>query len=298
MTEVYAVIVELEQEGVPVAAACNALQVARSGYYSFKEGKMSSTQMEDQRLLPMIQEVFLRHRRRYGARRIAEELEARGQVCGVPRVARLMKTLGLFAIQPERFRPRTTDSRHDHGYSPNLLLDAPPPIRCNQVWIGDITYIPLKGGIFDYLALLMDLFSRKIIGWAMQDNMEESLVIAALRGAIKTRQPPRGFIHHSDRGGQYASKEYRRIQLRAGALSSMSRAANCYDNAFMESCIGTVKTELEMVEYENRSAARQEVPDYITYYNTARIHSAIDYMTPVAFEAKHNKRQELRRRPK
>ena len=128
----------------------------------------------------------------------------------------------------------------------------------------------------------------------MQDNMEESLVIAALRGAIKTRQPPRGLIHHSDRGGQYAGKVYRNIQLRAGALTSMSRAANCYDNAFMESCIGTMKSELEIVEYETSFAARKEVLEYITYYNTERIHSAIDYMTPVEFEAKHRKR---RRRP-
>ena len=255
---------------------------------------MSSAQMEDQRLMPIIHQIFLRHKRRYGARRIVEELEARRELCGVPRVGRLMKTLGLIAIQPKRFRPRTTDSRHNLGYSPNLLLDATPPIECNQVWIGDITYIGLKGGFFDYLALLVDLFSRKIIGWAMQDNMEESLVIAALRGAIKTRQPLRGLIHHSDRGGQYAGKVYRNIQLRAGALTSMSRAANCYDNAFMESCIGTMKSELEIVEYETSFAARKEVLEYITYYNTERIHSAIDYMTPVEFEAKHRKR---RRRP-
>ena len=259
---------------------------------------MSSAQLEDQRLLPIIHEIFVRHKRRYGARRIAEELEAGHELCGVPRVARLMKTLGLIAIQPKRFRPRTTDSRHNLGYSPNLLLDAPPPIGCNQVWIGDITYIPLQGGIFDYLAFLVDLFSRKIIGWAMQDNMEESLVIATLHSAIKSRQPPRGLIHHSDRGGQYAGKEYRSIQLRAGALTSMSRSGNCYDNASMESCIGTVKTELEMVEYANRFAARKEISEYITYYNTERIHSAIDYMTPVDFEAKHREKQRRRRRPK
>lgn len=259
---------------------------------------MSSAQLEDQRLLPIIREIFVRHKRRYGARRIAEELEARGELCGVRRVARLMKTLGLVAIQPKRFRPRTTDSRHNLGYSPNLLLDAPSPIGCNQVWIGDITYIPLQGGIFDYLAFLMDLFSRKIIGWAMQDNMEESLVIATLYRAIKTRQPARGLIHHSDRGGQYAGQEYRSIQLRAGVLTSMSRAGNVYDNAFMESCIGTVKTELEMVEYANRFAARKEIPDYITYYNTERMHSAIDYMTPVDFEAKQREKQRRRRRPK
>jgi transposase InsO family protein len=297
LTQVYAVIAELEQEGFPVTAACHTLHIARSGYYSFKEGKMSPRQLEDQRLLSVIQNVFLRHRRRYGARRIAQELEKLGELCGVPRVSRLMKTRGLRAIQPKRFRPKTTNSQYDFGYSPNLLLHAPPPARCNQVWLADITYIPLQGGIFDYLALLMDLFSRKIVAWAMQDNMEESLVITALRSAIATRQPPRGLVHHSDRGGQYAGKEYRQLQQRAGAVSSMSRAANCYDNAFMESYIGTVKSELEMVEYEDRLTARKEISEYIAYYNNARIHSAIDYMTPVDFEIRQTKKGG-RRRPK
>lgn len=259
---------------------------------------MSPSAIEDARLAPKIHETFLRHRRRYGARRIAEELSSQGETCGVPRVARLMKTRGLHAIQPKGYRPKTTDSNHTLGYSPNLLLSAAPPRRLNQVWIADITYIPLREKVFDYLALLVDLYSRKIIGWAMEDNMEEPLVIAALRGAIHTRQTQRGAIHHSDRGGQYAGRQYRAMQARTGLQTSMSRAANCYDNAFMESCIGTVKAELEMTEYASRQAARKEIPEYIAYYNNDRIHSAIDYMTPNGFERKHRGERSGTRRPK
>lgn len=259
---------------------------------------MSPSAIEDARLSPKIHELFVRHRRRYGARRIAEELAYQGEACGVPRVARLMKTRGLHAIQPKGYRPKTTDSRHTLGYSPNLLLNTAAPRRLDQIWIADITYIPLRDKDFDYLALLVDLFSRKIIGWAMEENMREPLVISALRGAIRVRQPQRGAIHHSDRGGQYAGTEYRAIQDRAGLQTSMSRTANCYDNAFMESCIGTVKSELEMTEYASRQAARKEIPDYIAYFNNDRIHSAIDYMTPADFERKHRGEGRGRRRPK
>lgn len=294
----YAVVQQLEDDEIPVAAICQALKVSRSGYYEFKEGRRSAKAERDQRLSQLIHEVFIRHKQRYGARRIAIELQEMGEVCSVPRVSRLMKKQGLKAIQPKRFRPKTTDSEHGLGYSPNLLLDAPSPTSCDQVWVGDITYIPLIGGIFDYFAMVMDLFSRKIVGWAMQDNMEESLVIGALRQAIATRQPARGLIHHSDRGGQYASHEYRRLQKRAGAKSSMSRANNCYDNAFMESYIGTVKRELEMTEYESRSRARKEIREYVTYYNTERRHSSIGYITPVEFETKHRGERGIRRRPK
>ena len=259
---------------------------------------MSPSAIEDARLEPKIHEIFLRHRRRYGARRIAEELANQGETCGIPRVARLMKKRGLQAIQPKGYRPKTTDSNHTLGYSPNLLLNAAPPRRLNQVWIADITYIPLREKEFDYLALLVDLYSRKIIGWAMEDNMAEPLVIAALRGAIRTRQPNRGAIHHSDRGGQYAAIRYRDIQTRTGLQTSMSRTANCYDNAFMESCIGTIKSELEMSEYASRQAARKEIPEYIAYYNNERIHSAIDYMTPNSFERNHSGEARHTRRPK
>ena len=196
-----------------------------------------------------------------------------------------MEEMGLVAIQPKSFKPRTTDSRHSLGYSPNLLLDAPPPDGINQLWVGDITYVPLVGGEFLYLAMLMDRFSRRIVGWDLQDHMRESLVLAALRAAIALRQPPPGLIHHTDRGGQYAGLQYRKLLARAGMSQSMSRADNCYDNAFMESCFGTLKTELEMEAYPNAHVARKEIPDYIRYYNTRRRHTALDYLTPEAYEA-------------
>ena len=196
-----------------------------------------------------------------------------------------MKEMGLIAIQPKSFKPRTTDSRHSLGYSPNLLVDTPEPDGLNQLWVGDITYIPLVNNEFLYLAMLMDRYSRRMIGWELRDNMRESLVLATLRMAIVQRQPRPGVIHHTDRGGQYAGAEYRQVLARAGMAQSMSRADNCYDNAFMESCFGTLKTELEMNPYENAYIARKELAAYIRYYNSRRRHSSIDYRTPEAFEA-------------
>ena len=195
-----------------------------------------------------------------------------------------MKTLHLKAIQPKSFVPKTTDSRHRLGYSPNLLLDADSPTRLNQIWVGDITYISLEDGTFCYLAILMDLFSRRIVGWHLADDMTESLVLRTLRLAVKARQPQPGLIHHSDRGGQYAGNEYRSVLRRAAALQSMSRAGDCYDNAFMESCFGTIKTELEMTDYQSSRKARKEIVQYIRYYEFERRHSGIDYCTPAQFE--------------
>jgi transposase InsO family protein len=190
----------------------------------------------------------------------------------------------LTAIQPKSFKPRTTDSGHTLGYSPNLLIDTPPPKSINELWVGDITYVPLVGGEFLYLALLMDRYSRRIVGWDLEDHLRETLVLAALRAAITQRRPQPGLIHHTDRGGQYAGTEYRSMLARARILQSMSRADNCYDNAFMESCFGSLKTELEMRAYANASIARKEIPDYIRYYNTRRRHSALEYLTPEEFE--------------
>lgn len=232
----------------------------------------------------LIRSIFREHKRRYGARRIARELSFRGTPCGTQRVRRLMRAMGLEAIQPKSFRPRTTESRHRLGYSPNLLLNAPPPDDVNRVWVGDITYVPLAGSGFLYLALLMDLYSRRVVGWELGTTMKESLVLAALRFAVAGRRPPAGLIHHTDRGGQYAGNVYRRVLDRARMLQSMSRADNCYDNAFMESCFGTIKRELEMEPYESEVLARKEITDYIRYYNTRRRHSALGYLTPVEFE--------------
>ncbi len=275
----------LHEDGFATATLCDVLAIHRSRYYAWRRGGRSRRAQEDEALKPLIREIFWEHRRRYGARRIARELRARNQPCDVGRVGRLLRDMGLKAIQPKSYRPRTTDSRHCLGYSPNLLLESPPPCALNQVWVGDISYVPLRGGAFWYLALLMDLYSRRIVGWELRDHLRESLVLAALREAIALRQPAAELIHHSDRGGQYAGNAYRRVLARAGMRQSMSRAENCYDNAFMESCFGTIKTELEMACYENGSIARTEIGGYLRYYNTRRRHSALDYRTPEEFES-------------
>ncbi len=272
-------------ESFPVSLLCETLNVSRSAYYVWRENGVSARTRDDNRLRPMIRGIFWEHRRRYGARRIAIELGARHEPCSRRRVGRLMEEMGLVAIQPRSFKPRTTDSRHALGYSPNLLIDAVPPDGINQLWVGDITYVPILGGDFLYLAMLMDRYSRRIAGWDLLDHMRESLVLGALRAAIAVRRPRPGLIHHSDRGGQYAGAEYRRMLARAGMPQSMSRADNCYDNAFMESCFGTLKTELEMKPYSHADVARTEIPEYIRYYNTRRRHSALDYLTPEAYEA-------------
>ena len=272
-------------ESFPVSLLCETLNVSRSAYYVWRENGVSARTRDDNRLRPMIRGIFWEHRRRYGARRIAIELAARHEPCSRRRVGRLMEEMGLVAIQPRSFKPRTTDSRHALGYSPNLLIDAVPPDGINQLWVGDITYVPILDGDFLYLAMLMDRYSRRIAGWDLQDHMRESLVLGALRAAIAVRRPRPGLIHHSDRGGQYAGAEYRRMLARAGMPQSMSRADNCYDNAFMESCFGTLKTELEMKPYSHADVARTEIPEYIRYYNTRRRHSALDYLTPEAYEA-------------
>jgi putative transposase len=278
------VITQLDQEGFPVAAVCQALGVSRAGYYAHARGEAGPREQQDAHLRPLVRQIFWEHKRRYGARRIAVELTARGEACGPGRVARLLKQLGLQAIQPQSFRPRTTQSRHPLGYSPHLLLEAPPPGGINQVWLGDITFVPLAGGRFAYLALLMDLYSRRIVGWELDEHMAEALVLAALREAIAARQPAPGLIHHTDRGGQYAGGEYRGVLGRARMRQSMSRADNVYDNAFMESCFGTIKTELEMEVYANLSAAYEEIRDYLGYYDTKRRHSSLGYLTPRDFE--------------
>ncbi len=237
--------------------------------------------------MPHIADIFWMHKRRYGARRIAVELGAMGKACGVDRVARLMKTLDLKAIQPKSFKPKTTDSRHSLGYSPNLLQSAPPPQDINQIWVGDITYVPLRNGVTAYLALLMDLFSRRIVGWELAPHMTEELVLSVLRQAIRNRQPQPKLIHHTDRGGQYAGHQYRSVLRRAEIWQSMNRPANCYDNAFMESCFGTIKTELELTEYHNIATARREIASYLAYYDLERLHSKLNYLAPCAFEAMH-----------
>jgi len=212
-------------------------------------------------------------------------LADQGEIVGRRRVAKIMKSQGLIAIQPKSFKPRSTESRHRLGYSPNLLLDAREVTSINKLWVGDITYIPIAEIRFGYLAILMDRFSRRVVGWKLCDDMTETLVLEAMRMAITNRSPTVGLIHHSDRGGQYAGKSYRGVLRRANISQSMSRADNCYDNAFMESCFGTLKNELEIDENTNMRIATNEISGYLDYYNVDRKHSPLNYLTPNQFES-------------
>lgn len=296
MRDVYAGIDQLVlTESFAASAACDALEVSRSGFYAWRSGEESHRAETDRELMPEIGDVFWHHRRRYGARRIAMELSQRGIACGVARVARLLKTQGLAAIRPKSFTPHTTDGRHGLGYNENLLKDRKTPLKVNEVWVGDITYIPLltrtSSGRFGYLALLMDLYSRRIVAWDYGLTMDDALVLGALRRAIQERQPAADLIHHTDRGGQYASRRYRAVLRRSGMRQSMSAAGNCYDNAFMESCFGTIKHELELVEYASSAEALRELTSYIRYYNADRIHSSLGYVSPAQFETQHAPRK-------
>ena len=198
-------------------------------------------------------------------------------------MASVLKMQGLRAIQPRSFVPRTTQGRHTLGYSPNLLLDRGDPVHVNELWVGDITCLPLRGGGFGYLAGLMDRYSRDLVGWSIGPSMTESLVLDVLGQAMRGQRPVAGLIHHTDRGGQYAGTAYRAMLARAGMVQSMSRADNCYDNAFMESCWGTLKRELEVTEYESVAAARTVVAEYVRYYRFERKHSSLGYLTPYQF---------------
>ena len=290
MSEIYPVVEAIVAETkMNTRAVCEVLNVSRAAYYAWRAADASPRETRDNALAPLVKEIFWRHRRRYGARRIAAELADRGERCSPRRVAKLLKKQGLSAIQPKSFVPKTTASRHTLGYSPNRLLDAPPPTAINQVWVGDISYVPLAGGQFLYLSLLLDLFSRRIVGWNLATSMTEADVSVSLLAAIRERQPAAGLIHHTDRGGQYAGTRYRAILHRAAMLDSMSRADNCYDNAFIESCFGTIKTELQMTEYEHQQQALQEIGEYIAYYNLERKHSALEYLTPHQFEIRQLK---------
>jgi transposase InsO family protein len=286
MSHVYAAVETItSQKEFTVKGACEVLQVNASAYYAWKRATPTERELRNDELLPLVRAIFWKHRRRYGARRIADDLADLGHAVGERKVAELLKIAGLRAIQPKSHKPRTTDSRHRLGYNPNLLLDMQPLTAINQLWVGDITYVPLRRGGFCYAALLMDRFSRLIVGWNLLDNMSEQLILPVLRNSIYERQPKLGLIHHSDRGGQYASREYRAVLRRASMQQSMSREANVYDNAFMESCYGTIKTELETVDYESIAQAIREFGEYIRYYNLERKHSSLDYLTPHQFEA-------------
>lgn len=233
-----------------------------------------------------VKDTFIEHKGRYGARRIRHSLSKDGLNVSRFLTARVLRKFGMKAIQPRSFVPKTTDSRHSYAISPNLLTNTLWPKMINQVWVCDITYVPLKENRWCYLAVIMDLVSRKIVGWQLSDNMKEQLVIDALRKAMGNRKITKMLIIHSDRGGQYGSKLYRALLSRFQISQSMSEADNPYDNAFMESCFSRLKAELiQGKHYESIEDARIEIFEYIeAYYNRKRLHSGIQYHSPEAYE--------------
>jgi len=237
-------------------------------------------------------DTFREHKRRYGSRRISKSLGNKGEKASRYKVSKTLRQYGLKAIQPRSFVPKTTNSRHTYQISPNLLLDRPKPGKPNEIWVGDITFIPLSGGNWCYLSVFMDLFSRRIVGWQLDDNMKETLVTATLNKAIGSRKIDKDLIIHSDRGGQYGGKMFRAIIKKRKMLQSMSRADNPYDNAFMESCFSRFKAELlQDGIFETIEDAQTEIFEYIEmYYNTLRLHSSLDYQSPDEYEKQFEKK--------
>ena len=269
--------------GYGIRQICASLQVPRSSFYH--AASPTATQSEDRRIGDLIEAIFKRHRRRYGYRRIGEELSDAGVVCAPDRIRRIMRARGLRAIQPKTCVPKTSDGRADKP-SPNLLLDQPLPAQPDQVWAGDITFLPTSAGWL-YLAVVIDLCSRKIVGWSLAGHLRAELVVDALKQALGSRRTLPGLIFHSDRGSQYGSGSYRQLLRDAGIRQSMSARANPYHNAWTESFIGTLKTEmLQDGSFIGHSDARVEIFAYIeSYYNTHRKHSSLGYKTPATFEA-------------
>jgi putative transposase len=265
---------------------CDVLEVSRSGYYAWRDRPASSQAQRREELVERIQAAHVDSRQIYGSPRIHAELVAQGVVCSKNTVAKLMKQQGIRSKRRRRFVVRTTDSRHPHPIAENRLaqqFDVPGP---NQAWAADITYIPTAEGWL-YLAAIIDLCSRKVVGWAADDHLRAELPCAALKMALEHRQPTGPLLHHSDRGVQYACDEYQALLARHGIECSMSRRGNCYDNAVVESFFGTLKTELiHHHTYATRNQARLALFEYLeVFYNRKRRHSALDYRSPAEYEA-------------
>jgi putative transposase len=269
----------------PIREICLALRVPRSSYYAWCRRVPSRRELENQRLRKTLSRLIAAHRKVYGSPRLTVCLQRQGIACSRNRVARHLRALQLKARQKRAFKPKTTDSNHPHPIARNLLAMAPKPQATNQVGVGDITCVFTAQGWL-YLAAVMDLYSRKIVGWATSLSLETPLVKEALQQALVDRRPAAGLLHHSDRGSQYASSAYRAL-LHSGRLRpSMSAAGNCYDNAAMESFWSTLKTEwLHHKTFQTQQQARSAIFDYIeTFYNPKRLHSALGYQSPVDFE--------------
>lgn len=267
---------------------CESLKVSRSGYYRWGQATPSARQEQDMILKEQIREVHQQARGRYGYRPLHAHLREDGVACGRDRTLRLMKELGLEARQQKRFKPFGTDSKHLFGYSANLLRELGQPAHCDEVWVADTTYLLSESG-WRYLATVMDLCSRRIVGWSVSNKNDTALTCAALEAAVMTRGGIRaGIIHHSDRGSTYASDQYQRLLASRGMKPSMSAKGNCYDNAAMESFYGRYKTSsVRGHVFADESQLRANVFEYIeVFYNRFRKHASLGYLNPMQAEAK------------
>ena len=264
---------------------CRALQVAPSGYYAWRTRPESRRSQEDRWLLREVKDVFMHSKARYGSPRVHHVLRDRGARCSRKRVARLMRQHDLRAKRARRFVPATTDSGHAFPVAENVLDRQFKAHVPNARWTADITYVWTREGWL-YLAVVIDLYSRRVVGWSMQKRLRRSLVVDALRMALKTRRPGAGLLCHSDRGSQYASGEYQKLLRQAGCTCSMSRKGNCWDNAVAESFFSTLKCELvHDASFQTRSEARQALFEFIeVWYNRERLHSSLGYVSPATFE--------------
>jgi putative transposase len=279
-------LIHTEKAHFPVSVLCDVLEVSRSGYYAWKDRPPSAREVQDAELASEIATTHARSKSRYGSPRVHRALRKRGVCVGRKRVERLMRSGGLVAKQKRRFR-RTTDSKHSHPIAPNVLARNFEPEAPNRSWAGDVTYIQTTEG-WAYLAILLDLFSRRVVGWAISDTNDTALALAALDRAVRSRVVLPGLVQHTDRGSPYASEEYRRALARHAIVASMSRTGDCWDNAVSESFFATLRAELVDHEvYATRETAARSIGDYIeSFYNVERLHSFLDYVSPVEFELK------------
>jgi len=278
--------IQTVKKAYPLCLLCKVMQVSRSGYYSWEKRDKSARDQERERLIPKVKEIHKTSRKTYGSRRIAKELESLGARCGKHKAGTLMKLAGVEAKQRKKFKA-TTDSKHTMPVAPNLLERQFAVQTRDLVWVGDITYIWTTEGWL-YLAVVIDLFSRRVVGWSINKRMTKQLVKDALLMAIWRRKPSPGLIFHSDRGSQYCSREFQKLMKGYGIRSSMSRKGDCWDNAVAESFFGTLKLELIFWEkYITRCQAKRSIVDYIEmFYNSNRRHSYLDYMSPMEYESK------------
>lgn len=263
---------------------CEFMKVSRSAYYTWLERPLSNRKQEDLFYKCLIREIVTNYRNVYGARRVKQVLEREGYNVSKTRIIRLMKEENLVCKTKKKFKVKT-DSKHNNPVAPNILKRNFQCDKPNQCWVGDITYISTESG-WIYLAVVLDLFSRQVVGWATSKSLHSDLVNEALLMALWKRKPKPGLVWHTDRGSQYASEEHRKILTDHGVKQSMSRKGDCWDNAVAESFFHTIKTEsINHYKFKNQKEARDVIFEYIeVFYNRQRLHSANNYMAPVDFE--------------